>query len=403
MLCLRQFFTIRLFMLPEDLCPKPGHVPHSKTLPHSPPIYLASVWACDSPAEADAMLAKQEAGYVYQRDGHPNGDLLADKLNQLEGAERGIVVASGMAAIAAPLLALVQAGEHVVIGSRVYGKTLSLVVGEAARLGIRTTQVDLGDLNQVSNAMQPTTRLVIGETIANPLLQVPDIAGLAEIAHRGGAKLLIDNTFATPLVCRPLDWGADLVMESLTKSLNGHSDVILGYLGGLGEVWSRVPGVVSAWGFSAPPFESWLAARGLMTAPLRIERACTNAQRVAEFLSEQPAVSEVFYPGLAGHPQHALAKKQFGGRFGSMISFRLGGERPAADRFIRAIQNDVPFCPSLGELSTTLSHPETTSHRGMTAEQRAALGITGGVIRLSVGCEVADSLCQWLRAGLAAV
>src|SRR5262245_8885549 len=190
-------------------------------------------------------------------------------------------------------------------------------------------------------------------------------------------------------------------MESLTKTLNGHSDVILGYLGGRKDVFERVPAVISTWGLSSGPFDCWLAARGLETAHLRIERACENALAAADFLASQnPKVAQVHYPGLTEHPQHMLARKQLGGRFGTIVTFRLAGERTAADAFIGAKR--IPFCPSLGELSTTLSHPETTSHRGMTREQRSALGITGGTIRLSVGTEstafIRDALSESLQA-----
>jgi cystathionine beta-lyase/cystathionine gamma-synthase len=192
-------------------------------------------------------------------------------------------------------------------------------------------------------------------------------------------------------------------MESLTKTLNGHSDVILGFLGGRVDVWQRVATVISAWGLASGPFECWLADRGLLTAHLRIDRACQNALAAADFLSSQsPTVAEVCYPGLAGHRQHALARKQFSDRFGTMVSFRLQGGRTAADAFIAAAKR-IPFCPSLGEVSTTLSHPETTSHRGMTAEQRAALGITGGTIRLSVGTESETYIREALMEALKAV
>jgi cystathionine beta-lyase/cystathionine gamma-synthase len=372
---------------PADICPRPSSLPPLPTKPHASPIYLASVWECESPQQADAMLGGREAGYVYQRDGSPNAQLLAEKLMQLHAAERGAITGSGMGALAAAMLSQLKSGDHAVVGSRMYGKTLSLFVAEGERLGIEVTKVDTCDVSAVAAAIQPNTKLVLAETIANPLLEVADVAALAEVAHQKNALLLVDNTFASPILCRPLALGADLVMESLTKTLNGHSDVILGFLGGRADVWQRVPGVISTWGLASGPFECWLAERGLMTAHLRIERVCQNALAAAEFLSLQSSkISQVYYPGLKTHPQHELAKLQFGERFGTMVSFRLTGGRAAADAFIAAASH-IPFCPSLGELSTTLSHPETTSHRGMTAEQRAALGITGGTIRLSVGTE----------------
>jgi cystathionine beta-lyase/cystathionine gamma-synthase len=373
---------------PADICPKPQPLPPLPTQPHAPPIYPASVWACESPQQADALLAGREAGYVYQRDGHPNAHLLAEKLKLLHGADRGVITGSGMAALSAALLSQLQMGDHAVVGSRMYGKTLSLFVGEAQRLGIEVTTVDTCDLAAVSAAIQQNTRLILAETIANPLLEVADVAALAELAHQRNTLLLVDNTFASPIICRPLELGADLVMESLTKTLNGHSDVILGFLCGREDVWQRVSAVVSTWGLASGPFECWLAERGLATAHLRIERACQNALAVAELLqSQQPKVAQVYYPGLSTHPQHKLARQLFGNQFGTIVSFRLAGGRAAADAFITATAKQIPFCPSLGEVSTTLSHPETTSHRGMTTEQRTALGITGGTIRLSVGTE----------------
>lgn len=390
-------------MKPDDFLPRPSQVPHQATQPHATPLYLTSVWECESPAQADAMLGGQEPGYVYQRDGHPNAAALAEKLNELEQAPHGVIVASGMAAISTALLATVAQGDHVVAASRVYGKTLQLLNAEASRLGISLTVVDTNDLAAVAAALNERTKLVLAETIANPLLQVADIAALAEIAHRGGAKLLVDNTFASPLVCRPMELGADFVMESLTKTLNGHSDVLLGYLGGRSDIWPRVKQVVSAWGFSASPFDCWLAARGLATAHLRLERACANALAAAEFLTKRREVERVEYPGLAAHPQHAIAARQFVGpqspQFGTMVAFHLKGGRPAADKFILAAK-DIPFCPSLGELSTTLSHPETTSHRGLSPEARTALGISGGTIRLSVGTETPEFVCSALASAL---
>ncbi len=394
-------------MLPDDLCPRPLPLPPLATTPHAPPIYPTSVWACESPQQADDLLAGREAGYVYQRDGHPNAYLLSEKCRQLHGAERAIVTGSGMAALAAALLSQLSAGDHAVIGSRIYGKTLQLFGVEAKLLGIEVTPVDTCDLTATAAAMKLSTRLVLAETIANPLLEVADIAALAEIAHRNEAVLLIDNTFASPILCRPLELGADLVMESLTKTMNGHSDVILGLLCGREAVWKRVPQVVSAWGLSSSPFDCWLAERGLATAHLRIDRACHNALAAAEFLLQQKqSVQRVHYPGLSSHAQHTLARQQFGApsgpRYGTIVTFTLAGGRKAADAFIAAVKQ-IPFCPSLGELSTTLSHPETTSHRGMTADQRAALGITGGTIRLSVGTESSEFVIAALQQGLEAL
>lgn len=387
-------------MLPDDICPRPSDTPPLPTQPHAAPIQLTSVWQCADPDQADRMLSGATPGYVYQRDGHPNADQLTAKCAELHGAEQAVVTSSGMSALSAAVLSQLKTGDHVVVSGHLYGKTLSLFGGECSRLGIAATVVDTCDLSAVRAALTDRTRMIVVETIANPRLQVVDMAGLAEIASQHRITLLVDNTFATPYVCRPLELGAQLVMESLTKMMNGHSDVTLGLLCGRGLDWTRVRQVVSTWGLAAAPFDCWLASRGLATMALRMERACGTALRVAEFLSSRAEVERVDYPGLSAHPQHALAARQFGDRFGSIVTFHLPGGRDAATRFMHAARR-IPFCPSLGELSTTLSHPESTSHRGLTAEQRAALGITGGTIRLSVGIESDGFVLDAIAEGLA--
>ena len=305
-----------------------------------------------------------------------------------------------MAALALALLSQLKAGDHLVASSLLYGRSLALLTGEAARLGIETSVVDTTDLNATQRAFNANTRLVVAETISNPLLRVCNISALAEIAHRHGALLLVDNTFASPLLCRPLDLGADLVLESLTKIMNGHSDVVLGALCGHETHWHRIPQVLSTWGLTASPFDCWLATRGLGTMHLRLERASSNALRVATFLSGRPEVARVHYPGLATHPDHRLAKQQLSSGFGAMVTFDLPGGRPTAERFVAASR--IPFCPSLGELATTLSHPQSTSHRALHSDQLRALGISGGTIRLSVGVESADFILEALTDALAA-
>jgi cystathionine beta-lyase/cystathionine gamma-synthase len=386
---------------PEDLCPAPADLPQAGNS-LAPPIYPASVYRCRSPEEADRILGGELPGYVYQRDGHPNADMLVKKCRALHVAEQAAVTASGMAALSLALLSTVKPGGHVVVSRLLYGKSRFLITQEASRFGVESTLVDPCNLQEVAAAMRDNTRLVVVETIANPLLEVADVAALAGIAHDRGALLLVDNTFATPIVFRPLEHGADLVLESLTKMMNGHSDVMLGLLCGRQEIWERMPGVLSAWGLTASPFDCWLAFRGLTTLHLRMERACANALQAARFLAARDEVEQVFYPGLPSHTAHELAVRQFGERFGSIVSFRLRGGRAAADAFIAAAE-EIPFCPSLGEASTTLSHPETTSHRGLAANERQRLGIDGGVIRLSVGVESPEYICESLSKGLAAV
>ncbi len=375
---------------PNDTCPRPVPLPHLPAAPHAPPIWPASVYHCDSPEQAAALLSGEMAGYVYQRDGHPNADLLAEKLKRLHGAERAMITSCGMSALAAVVLSQLKAGDHVVVSNQLYGRSLDLLVGESPRLGATCEVVDTCDLAAVEKLLRPETKLIVAETISNPLLRVADIAALADLAHGKKARLVIDNTFASPIVCRPLEHGADMVVESISKSINGHSDVMLGAVCGKAEHWDDVPRMISIWGLASSPFDCWLAARGLATLHLRAKAACDNAQTVAEFLLQQTAkVTSVRYPGLPTHPDHELSKRQFGGLGGAIVTFDLAGELPAAEKFITAIADEIPFCPSLGELSTTLSHPASTSHRNQSPQQQATLGITGGTIRLSVGTESA--------------
>jgi cystathionine beta-lyase/cystathionine gamma-synthase len=296
-------------------------------------------------------------------------------------------------------------GDHVIASDQLYGRSLTLLTKESARLGIENSVVNTNDPAATAAAFRPTTKMLVVETITNPLLRVSDIAGLAAMAHAHDAKLLVDNTFASPVICRPLTLGADLVMESLSKFMNGHGDVVLGMLCGQAEHWGRVPSVASTFGITAAPFECWLAGRGLGTLHLRMERASDNALRVADFLYDlwqHRRIEAVYYPGLTGHPDHAIAVRQFSRQFGPMVTFTLPGGREAATRFIKAAEN-IPFCPSLGELCTTLSHPESTSHRGLSAEQRTSLGITGGTIRLSIGTESPEFILDALKQAMDAI
>lgn len=386
----------------DDLCARQPELPPQPTAPASPPIFMASVYRCESPEQAERLLAGELAGYVYSRDGHPNAHLLAEKCRALHQAERATVCSSGMAALALAAVSHLKAGDHVVIGNQLYGRSGQLFAGELTRLGVDCTSVDTCDLAATAAAMRANTRLVAAETITNPLLRVSDIAGLAQLAHGRSALLLIDNTLATPVVCRPLTLGADLVVESLTKLMSGHSDILLGLLCGREDLWARVASVQSTWGWSTSPFDCWLALRGLGTLALRAERAIANAADVATFLHKHAKVERVDYPGLASHADHDLAARQFSGQWGNMVTFHLRGGMAAAERFIAAARS-IPFCPSLGDLSTTLSHPASTSHRSLSPQARAALGISDATVRLSIGIESSPAILAALEEGLAAI
>ncbi|HUS40802.1 MAG TPA: aminotransferase class I/II-fold pyridoxal phosphate-dependent enzyme [Pirellulales bacterium] len=380
----------------DDICARPDRLPDLVTKPLAAPIFPSSVYACQSPDQASDLLVGQTAGFVYSRDGHPNAVMLAERCAELHGAEQAIVTGSGMAALSLALLALLEQGDHVVASRQLYGRSLVLFGEEASRLGIEVTWVDAGDVKKIAKVFTAKTRLLVVETIANPMLRVADLMLLSDLAHQHNARLLVDNTFASPAVCQPLQWGADLVMESLTKIMNGHSDVMLGLLCGRSDAWERIPQVHTTWGLFASPIDCWLAARGINTLGLRAARASENAMAVADMLNQRRDVVDVQYPGIKSHPDHEIAVRQFNGRFGNIVTFTMPGGRRAAEDFIRTTNETIPFCPSLGELVTTLSHPQSTSHRGLTPDQRRELGIADGTIRLSIGIETAAEVIRAL-------
>lgn len=347
------------------------------------------------------MTRGEAPGYFYARCGHPNADELASKFAALHGAESATVTGSGMSAFSAIALALLAPGDSVVLGRQAYGTTQRLFCDQMARWGVHAALVDVADLAAVRRAAQGA-KMLVAETISNPRLELLDVSAWAEIAATAGARLVVDNTFASAGVFRPLAAGADLVLESLTKFSGGHGDCMLGAAAGDTETIARLDGVATVWGLRGDPFSCWLIDRGLRTLDVRLERACRNAQVVAELLAQRSEVAAVDYPGLATHPQHDLAVRQFGERFGWMVCFTLRGGDQAAERFIKATADVIWFCPSLGETTTTLSHPVSTSHAFLDADALTQLGISGGTIRLSIGIESAASICDAIVKGLEA-
>jgi cystathionine beta-lyase/cystathionine gamma-synthase len=374
---------------PDTVCARPAGDPASRTAPLAPPLYLSAVYRVEGLDQIDALYEGREAGFIYARDGHPNASALAAKVAALEGAEAALVCASGMGAEASVFLAALAQGDHVALADGLYGRSSALVRRELARFGVEHTLFDATRPETLRHALTPETRLVFAETLSNPLVRLADVSGLAEVARTAGALLVIDHTFA-PLLCRPLELGADAVVHSATKLIGGHSDLTLGLLAGSRAMVGRASEVASTFGLSGNPFESWLAMRGMATLALRSSRACASALTLAERLSGHDKVAAVHYPGLPGHPDHALAVRVLRGGFGAIVTIDLA-TRERADAFIRALEH-IPFAPSLGDVATTLSHPATTSHRGLSPEQRAALGITPGLVRLSIGLEDPDDL-----------
>lgn len=374
--------------------------PLGPSVPLVTPLYQSSVYTLPDLDALDRIMNAEEPGFIYARDAHPNARRLAQLLAETEAARWGVVTGSGMAAITALVVATVQQGQRLVASNRLYGRTTQLFSQELSRFGVVTEYVDANDLGQVENALAKGARLLFVETMSNPLVRVVDIPKLAELAHRHSALLVVDNTFATPVLTKPLDMGADLVMESLTKMIAGHSDVTLGLVCGNDD--DLLPGLtaaVSIWGLASNPFDCWLAERGLATLELRMRAACQNAARLAEWLAEAPGVSRVVYPGRFDHPDHRLAPEILHGGFGNMLCFELAGGRDAVNRFMRQAPG-IPFSPSLGHSATTLSHPATTSHRYASPAERRRQGITDGLIRLSVGPEEVEHIRNEMKKGL---
>ena len=307
-----------------------------------------------------------------------------------------------MAALSAAFLSSVGTGDRVIASDRLYGRTYKLLQ-ELTRFGVKTSIVDCNDLSAVRAAFAEPACVLYVETISNPLCRTVDIPALAAIAHEHGAKLVVDNTFATPVLFRPLEHGADLVMESLTKLIGGHSDLVLGMLAGKElEQLPTVRQIVSTWGLAANPFDCWLCARGLPTLDLRVRAATRNADLLADWLAAQPGVTRVIYPGRRDHPDHDIARRLLGGSFGNMLCFELAGGRVAVNRFIRRAIG-IPFSPSLGHVGTTLSHPDTTSHRYESPAEKRRQGITDGLVRLSVGVEPFERVRDEMAKGLTLV
>jgi cystathionine beta-lyase/cystathionine gamma-synthase len=378
-------------LTPADLGP---------TNPLVTPLFQSSVFTLPDLDALDRVTDGAEPGFIYARDAHPNARHLAALLADLEGASWAVVCGSGMAALSALLLAHVSQGERVVASNRLYGRTTQLLAEELPRFGVQTTFVDTSDLSLVEKALDTPARVLLVETVSNPLLRVCDVAALAALAHARGARLAVDNTFATPVLTRPLDLGADLVMESLTKMIGGHSDVTLGLLCGKPDMLAEANRIVSIWGLASNPFDCWLVERGLATLPLRMRAASANAAALADWLAEQPGVSRVIYPGRADHPDHAVASRVLCGGFGNMLCFELGGGREAVNRFLHQARG-VPFSPSLGNTTTTCSHPATTSHRYTSPAEKKRQGIGDGLIRLSVGVEDLEGIKAEMAKGLA--
>ncbi|MGD2071716.1 MAG: PLP-dependent aspartate aminotransferase family protein [Gemmatimonadota bacterium] len=366
------------------------------------PIYQTSTFAFRDAEHGSDLFAGREDGYIYTRLGNPTIRTLEDTVADLEGGTGGVATSSGLGAVSTVYMALLDGGSHMVSTASVYGPSRGLVEKHYARFGVEASFVDTTDLDVLESAMRPETRLVYVETPANPTMQVTDIAGAARIAHDHGSLLVVDNTFASPYLQNPLELGADVVLHSVTKFINGHADVVGGILVAKDrEVLGALRDVMIASGCNMDPHQAFLVIRGLKTLGVRIERAQESALAIARWLEGRPEVARVRYIGLPSHPQHEVAKRQMRG-FGSMLAFELEGGLQAG----RALMDHVRLATlavSLGGVETLIEHPASMTHAAMSRDDREAAGFTDGLVRYSVGIEDTDDLLADLEQALQAV
>jgi len=369
---------------------------------HSEAIFPTSSYVFGSAAEAAARFSGEQPGNIYSRFTNPTVRTFETRLASLEGGESCVATASGMAAILATCAGLLKSGDHIVSSRSIFGTTTVLFGTYLARFGIETTFVALDQPQEWEAAMRPATRLLFLETPSNPLTALADIKILARLAHAGDALLVVDNCFCTPAQQQPLALGADIVIHSATKYLDGQGRCIGGAVVGDAEhVGKEVYGFLRTAGPSMSPFNAWVFLKGLETLSLRMRAHSDSALVLAQWLEQQPAVARVYHPGLASHPQHALAGRQQSG-YGGIVSFELKGGQPAAWSLIDAVRV-FSITANLGDAKSTITHPASTTHGRLTPEQRADAGIANGLVRLAVGLESVDDLQRDLERGLAAV
>lgn len=373
--------------------------------PDAPMVPDITVSAAGAFPDLDALDQAMAAHRGYSRWGTANHAQLEAAVAALEGEGTGqtveaLAVASGMAAIGLAVLSETTAGDHVVAASDCYGTTITFLRDDLGRFGLSVSVVDVQDLDQVRAALTPRTRILLCEVCTNPLIRVPDLEALAALAHQSGALLVVDATVPTPALCQPLRWGADVVVHSATKNLSGHADVIGGVVVGRPAWIAGARSLAHTMGPALGTFEAWLTLRGIRTLGVRMERHVANARGLTAALARHPAVARVNYPSLEGSPYAARTARLLPQGAGALFSFELRGGRTAADRLIRRLRL-VRLMPSLGHVATTLSHPASTSHRGLSAEERARFGISEGLLRCSVGLERLEDLLADFEQALA--
>jgi len=380
-----------------------GMLPKIENPPSAPPLYQASSYEFADLDEVEEIYSGRRPGAIYGRYGGPNGGHFESALAELEGAESAVGAASGMAAIAAVLMTAVGPGMPIVCARDLYGGTHALLENDFQVRGNACVRVDLADLCAVERAIVQTgAPLLYVEALSNPLLRVADLPALARIARAHGARLAVDATFASPVLCRPLEHGADLVIHSVGKYLGGHGDVGAGVVAGSAQACAPIRAWLVRNGATIPHFEAWLALRGMRTLGLRMARHVANAVSVAAYLTTSGAVARVYHPSLRGHPEYELARHLYPHGTGGIVAFDLDGGPAAVDLFLRGLQT-IAIVHSLGELATTISYSARSSHRSLSPEQRAEQGVTDATVRISCGIEAAADIIADLDAGFAAL
>jgi methionine-gamma-lyase len=360
------------------------------------PIYQTSTFAFESAQDGADCFAGVKPGYMYTRIGNPTVKALERQIALLEHACDSVAVASGMAAVSTVYLGLLNAGDHVVSSSAVYGASRVLMEQHMSRFGVESTYVNTADIEAVKAAMRPNTKMLYVETPANPTMEISDIEACAEIAHKAGALLVVDNTFCSPYLSNPIDLGADVVLHSITKFINGHADIVGGVVAAKEpEVYAKLRNAMVNFGGNMDPHQAYLVIRGLKTLGIRVDRAQENAKKVAAFLSTCPQVEWVKYPGLETHPQYDLAKKQMKGP-GTMISFSLKGGLEAGRTLMDNVKMAI-LAVSLGGVETLIQHPASMTHSKVPKEARESAGITDGLVRFSVGIENVEDIINDLK------
>ncbi|MFZ5956196.1 O-succinylhomoserine sulfhydrylase [Pseudomonas knackmussii] len=368
---------------------------------HGEALFPTSSYVFRSAADAAARFAGEVPGNVYSRYTNPTVRTFEERIAALEGAEQAVATSTGMSAILSLVMTHCSAGDHVLVSRSVFGSTISLFEKYFKRFGVEVDYPPLSDLKAWEAAIKPNTKLLFVESPSNPLAELVDIAALAEIAHAKGALLAVDNCFCTPALQQPLKLGADVVIHSATKYIDGQGRTMGGVVAGSRKLMEGVVGFLRTAGPTLSPFNAWIFLKGLETLRVRMQAHCASAQAVAEWLEQQAGIEHVYYSGLASHPQHELAKRQQKG-FGAVVSFEVKGDKAAAWRFIDATRM-ISITTNLGDTKTTIAHPATTSHGRLSPQERANAGIRDNLIRVAVGLEDLEDIKKDLARGLAAL